>query len=243
MTNGDVPDGSRARDDGSGGEGDEAAWLGLVARFESPAPAGGDQVPWPERENLGNRAHVAPADAMPDAPTATEGPPALDAPPPTEDLSPPDLLPGEPMPSDALSPEALSSEALSSEAAAPKPDSLPPGERPTGLPGRTWPAARAATGPGTGPRDAPRPDDPADEHYTPPPAPPLPRLAPITVAAWLALVGGPLYLVIATACGWSISGLTAFIAVAAFVGGFAVLVLRMDSGPPRDRGPDDGAVV
>ena len=33
-------------------------------------------------------------------------------------------------------------------------------------------------------------------------------------------------------------------AVAAFVGGFAILVLRMDNGGgPRDSGPDDGAIV
>ena len=65
----------------------------------------------------------------------------------------------------------------------------------------------------------------------------------MTKGAWLALFGGPLYLIIATAAGWTVSGLAAFLAVAAFVGGFAVLVLRMDSGPPKDRGPDDGAVV
>ena len=77
----------------------------------------------------------------------------------------------------------------------------------------------------------------------PPPPPPLPRLDPVTKGAWLALFGGPLYLLIATAVGWNVSGLAAFLAVAAFVGGFAVLVLRMDSGGPRDSGPDDGAVV
>jgi hypothetical protein len=85
--------------------------------------------------------------------------------------------------------------------------------------------------------------DPAEEHYVPPPPPPLPRLDPITKGAWLALFGGPAYLLIATAVGWAVSGIAAFCAVAAFVGGFAVLVLRMDGGPPRDSGPDDGAVV
>jgi hypothetical protein len=65
----------------------------------------------------------------------------------------------------------------------------------------------------------------------------------MTKGAWVALFAGPLYLIIATVLGWTVSGLAAFLAVAAFVGGFAVLVLRMDSGPPKDRGPDDGAVV
>ena len=124
----------------------------------------------------------------------------------------------------------------------PAPGSAEPGSAEPGSAGRST-AGASGTGPGRGPRDAPIPDDPADEHYIPPPAPPLPRLDPITKGAWLALIGGPLYLIIAKAAGWTVSGLAAFLAVAAFVGGFAVLVLRMDSGPPKDRGPDDGAVV
>jgi len=104
--------------------------------------------------------------------------------------------------------------------------------------GAPWPPAARA---GRGPRDSAAPD-PADEHYVPPPPPPLPKLDPITKGAWVALFGGPLYLLIATAVG-GVSGLAAFLSVAAFVGGFAVLVLRMDNGGPRDSGPDDGAVV
>src|SRR5215472_13647723 len=73
--------------------------------------------------------------------------------------------------------------------------------------------------------------------------PPLPKLDPVTKGAWVALFGGPLYLLIATAVGGGVSGLAAFLSVAAFVGGFAILVLRMDNGGPRDSGPDDGAVV
>jgi len=87
-------------------------------------------------------------------------------------------------------------------------------------------------------------DDPTSEHYVPPVPPPLPRLDPITKGAWLALFGGPLYLLISTAIGSTISGLAAFLAVAAFVGGFVILVLRMDNGRPPDSGSDDdGAVV
>ena len=95
-----------------------------------------------------------------------------------------------------------------------------------------------------GPQDAPPADDPADDHYVPPVPPPLPRLDPVTKGAWLALFGGPLYLLISTAIGATISGLAAFLAVAAFVGGFVILVLRMDNGRPPDSGSDDdGAVV
>jgi len=203
-----------ARGEGSGG-GEEAAWLELIARYDAPAPASGDDVPWPEREDLAGPVRVSPADALPDAASITG------AVPPSEAGPVPEAPPEAPSLADAPFPDTLS---LPVDKARPV--------RPA-----------AGFGPGSGPRDAPIPEHPADEHYIPPPAPPLPRLAPVTKGAWVALFGGPLYLIIATVVGWTVSGLAAFVAVAAFVGGFAVLVLRMDSGPPRDRGPDDGAVV
>jgi hypothetical protein len=87
--------------------------------------------------------------------------------------------------------------------------------------------------------------EPDDEHFIPPAPPPLPRLDPVTKGAWAALFGGPAYLVVATAVGWSVPALAAFCAVAAFVAGFVILVLRMH-GPDSDGsedGGDDGAVV
>jgi len=95
-------------------------------------------------------------------------------------------------------------------------------------------------------RKAPPPPVPEDDegHYVPPAPPPLPRLDPITKGAWLALFGGPAYLIIATAVGWPLPGIAAFCAVAAFVTGFAILVLRMnDPGPGGPDDGDDGAVV
>ena len=90
----------------------------------------------------------------------------------------------------------------------------------------------------------PVPED-NEEHFIPPAPPPLPSLDPIAKGAWVALFGGPGYLVVATAAGWSVSGIAAFCAVAAFVAGFAILVLRMND--PGSGGPDDddgdGAVV
>jgi hypothetical protein len=88
------------------------------------------------------------------------------------------------------------------------------------------------------PRPVPEDDQ---EHFIPPTPPPLPKLDPITKGAWAALFGGPGYLVVATVVGWSVPGIAAFCAVAAFVTGFAILVLRMNesSGPGRG-GPDDG---
>jgi len=83
-----------------------------------------------------------------------------------------------------------------------------------------------------------------DEHYVPPAPPPLPKLDPIAKGAWAALFGGPGYLVVATAAGWSVSGLAAFLAVAAFIAGFAILVMRMhEPGPGGPDDGDDGAVV
>jgi hypothetical protein len=86
------------------------------------------------------------------------------------------------------------------------------------------------------------PDD-SYEHYIPPPPPPLPHLDGITKGAWLALFGGPAYLLAATMAGWSIPAVAVFCAVAAFVGGFVTLVVRMGDERRDDSGPDDGAVV
>ena len=95
-------------------------------------------------------------------------------------------------------------------------------------------------------RKAPPPPGPEDSegHFIPPAPPPLPSLDPIAKGAWVALFGGPGYLVLATALGWSVSGIAAFCAVAAFVTGFAILVLRMNEpGPGGPDDGDDGAVV
>jgi hypothetical protein len=111
---------------------------------------------------------------------------------------------------------------------------------PDSLPGPLPPADTVTFSPA---RQASSADE--DEHFVPPTPPPLPSVDPVTKGAWAALFGGPAYLLIATAAGWTVPGIAAFLAVAAFIGGFAVLVLRMDDGPPGadTGGPDDGAVV
>jgi hypothetical protein len=87
-------------------------------------------------------------------------------------------------------------------------------------------------------------DEDDDEHYIPPPPPPLPALDPVAKGAWTALFGGPAFLLVTTTAGWSVPGWATFSAVAAFIGGFAMIVARMGDRPPRDSGPDDnGAVV
>jgi len=93
-------------------------------------------------------------------------------------------------------------------------------------------------------RDTPAAADDDDEHFIPPPPPPLPKLDAVAKGAWIALFGGPGYLVVATAAGWTVSGFAAFCSVAAFVAGFTILVLRMhEPGPGGPDDGDDGAVV
>ncbi|MEV5825561.1 hypothetical protein AB0L25_08290 [Spirillospora sp. NPDC052242] len=92
-------------------------------------------------------------------------------------------------------------------------------------------------------KPAAEPEFPAEDdegHYVPPPPPPLPAADPLTKGAWVALVGGPVYLLVTVILDWEVPGWAAFLAVAAFIGGFVTLVLRMGD-EPRDG--DDGAVV
>jgi hypothetical protein len=193
----------------TGGDGEEAVWLDLVARFDAPAPAAAE-APWPDREDLVGPVHVTPPAMPPSVPEV------LPREPPTN----PTGLPGLPV---------LGTPAM--------PDQPVPG---IAAPGKPW----RPLGAGAGPRDVPPVDNALDDHFVPPAPPPLPRLDPVTKGAWVALFGGPLYLLISTAVGATISGLAAFLAVAAFVGGFVILVLRMDNGRPPDPGSDDdGAVV
>ncbi len=87
-------------------------------------------------------------------------------------------------------------------------------------------------------------DGEEEGHYVPPPPPPLPKLDLATKVAWVALFGGPAYLLIAAMANWHMEGWALFTAVAAFIGGFVALVVRMGDGPPsNDSGWDDGAVL
>jgi hypothetical protein len=83
-----------------------------------------------------------------------------------------------------------------------------------------------------------------DEHFVPPTPPPFSLPAdPITRAAWISVIGGPLLFLLAALLGWHLEGWVALVAVTGFVGGFVTLVARMKDRPPPDSGYDDGAVV
>jgi hypothetical protein len=85
--------------------------------------------------------------------------------------------------------------------------------------------------------------DDGDEYFAPPQADPLPAGDPVIRGAWVALFGGPAYLLIAALFSWQLSGWSELVAILAFVIGFVVLVSRLGDGPSRRDGPDQGAVV
>jgi hypothetical protein len=214
---------------------EEAAWRDLVAHYRSAAAPDG-AAPWPVREDLtgGQR-------PSPDGP----GPGELTDPGPGEltDPGPGELT--DPGPGELTDPGP-------GELTDPGPGELTdPGLTP--LPPAAWPDPVPGVIPAPPQMRIIRPASPVpptplqpsgdDEHYIPPPPPPLPQLDPLTKGAWVALFGGPGYLLLAVLLGWVVPGWAAFTAVAAFVGGFATLVVRMGERPPRDSGPDDGAVV
>ena len=133
--------------------------------------------------------------------------------------------------------------ATAGDAPVPWPESenlTPPAASPPLAPPPLPAAPRAiAPGPASGgvvPVPAPVPAPAEEEHYVPPPPPPLPRLSPLTKGAWVALFGGPGYLLAATMAGWTIPGWLGFGAVAAFIGGFIVLVLHVGDDHDRDSG-------
>ncbi len=104
--------------------------------------------------------------------------------------------------------------------------------------------------PGVGPRDyrAPEPsEDDFDEddegHFVPPEPPPLPAADTTAKFAWLAVIGGPILLLLAVLLGWEMTWWLATLGVGGFLGGFVTLVMRMKTGDEDDEDPGRGAVV
>jgi len=92
------------------------------------------------------------------------------------------------------------------------------------------------------PRAYSPPEEDEDEPYVPTPLPPPAKMDALSKGAWVALIAGPGYLLIGTLLQWTISGTEALVAIAAFIAGFVILVLKMGDRPPRDK-DDDGAVL
>ncbi|MGS2587428.1 hypothetical protein [Streptomyces hebeiensis] len=103
---------------------------------------------------------------------------------------------------------------------------------------------------GAGPRDytpaEPRDDDldETDEgHFVPPEPPPLPEADVTAKFAWLAVVGGPVLMLIAVIVGWEMTWWLTTICVGGFIGGFGTLVARMQQDDDETDDPGRGAVV
>ncbi|MEU5342213.1 MULTISPECIES: hypothetical protein [unclassified Streptomyces] len=101
-----------------------------------------------------------------------------------------------------------------------------------------------------GPRDYSMPE-PAEEdldeddegHFVPPEPPPLPATDATARFAWLAVIGGPLLLLLAVLLGWTMTWWLATIGIGGFLGGFATLVGRMRGDDEDEDDPGRGAVV
>ncbi|MGC4948442.1 hypothetical protein ACLQ2N_19855 [Streptomyces sp. DT224] len=106
--------------------------------------------------------------------------------------------------------------------------------------------------PGVGPRDyepadpdaaAPGGGDDDEGHFVPPEPPPLPEADVTAKFAWLAVVGGPVLMLLAVLLSWEMTWWLTTVCVGGFLGGFVTLVARMDSDDDGDDDPGRGAVV
>ncbi|MEU2544812.1 hypothetical protein ABZ618_05130 [Streptomyces roseolus] len=110
-----------------------------------------------------------------------------------------------------------------------------PGVRPSGGP-RDYSVSEPEEGPGS-----------SDEgHFVPPEPPPLPEADTTTKFAWLAVVGGPVLMLLAVLFRWDMTWWLTTLCVGGFLGGFVTLVARMKGDDEDDDGygdPGRGAVV
>ncbi|MEV7276576.1 hypothetical protein [Streptomyces sp. NPDC093111] len=89
-------------------------------------------------------------------------------------------------------------------------------------------------------------DDSDEGHFVPPEPPPLPEADTTTKFAWLAVVGGPILLLLAVLLQWDMTWWLTTLCVGGFLGGFVTLVARMKHDDEDEDGFDDpgrGAVV
>lgn len=94
-----------------------------------------------------------------------------------------------------------------------------------------------------GPRDYTAAEDEDEGHYVPPEPPPLPQADVTTKFAWLAVLGGPLLLIVFILLRQEITWWVMTLGVGGFVGGFCTLVTRLRTDEDDDELPGGGAVV
>ncbi|MBY8886222.1 hypothetical protein K7472_15320 [Streptomyces sp. PTM05] len=80
-------------------------------------------------------------------------------------------------------------------------------------------------------------------HFVPPEPPPLPQADVTTKFAWLAVVGGPVLLVLYVLLQEPVPWWAMVVGVGGFLGGFGTLVARMRDRDEEDDDPHGGAVV
>ena len=79
-------------------------------------------------------------------------------------------------------------------------------------------------------------------HFVPPPTPPLPRPAPLTLAAWCGVLGAPVAFLLSAMASWELPRLVTAALVLGFVSGIVILIATVSrNGDGHD--PGDGAVV
>lgn len=71
-----------------------------------------------------------------------------------------------------------------------------------------------------------------EERFIPLPLPPAPVLSPARRAAWAAVLGAPLLLMVTAFSGWNPPTLVSLAMVGAFLAGFAYLVANLPAEPP-----------
>jgi hypothetical protein len=200
--------------------GDEAAWRDLIARFDAPTGELTDP-PWPSSEDVAwpTQSDTDPVSAGP------AGSDLLSADAPSADPSTADPAGAEVVDQDSAGDPVITRDARSAF---------------TGsyLSADGTRIIRSAGSP----RDY-SPSDEEDEPYAAEPLPPPAKLDSIAKAAWVGVIGGPGYLlVVSLFLHMAVSATAAFIAVAAFVGGFATLIVKLGDRSHRDD-DDDGAVL
>ncbi|MFI0978687.1 hypothetical protein ACH4SP_17015 [Streptomyces sp. NPDC021093] len=85
--------------------------------------------------------------------------------------------------------------------------------------------------------------DDGDEGHFVPPDPELPEADVTSKFAWLAVVGGPLLMLLAVVLGWDMTWWIQVLGIGGFLGGFGTLVARMSHSDEEDEDPGRGAVV
>jgi hypothetical protein len=142
--------------------------------------------------------------------------------------------PPEPVGPDTGGPDVVGQDSVSPDTARFRPGRGPRHRLPDGTAG---PGAYEL-GPGYGRGED---DDDLHERFVPPEPPPITSTDLTSRLAWLGVIGGPLFMLVAALVWQTLPTLVVIGALSAFIGGFLTLVARL----PRDRGDgsDDGAVV